>query len=113
MEEQETTSQHTKIIPALPTSEIVLKVTEIPPLDVFYSPLHEPVVRRKRKRRRVDAPEFPSGSEPMDIVWKDIPFNLAENMTRLSQFTGAYALATMDKATEVSTLLREKYERIA
>jgi len=49
----------------------------------------------------------------MDIVWRDIPFNPAENLTRLSQFMGAYATATMDKATEVSTLLREKEERIA
>ena len=46
MEEQATMPQHTEIIPALPTSEIVLKVTEIPPLDVFYSPLHKDVVRR-------------------------------------------------------------------
>lgn len=89
MEEQATTSQHTEIIPALPTSEIVLRVTEIPPINVFYSPLHKDVVRRKRKRRRVDAPKFPPGNEPMDVVWKDIPFNSTENLTRLSQFTGA------------------------
>lgn len=47
----------------------------------------------------------------MDIVWKDIPFNLAENLTRLSQFMGAYTSVTMDKATKASTLLREKEER--
>ena len=113
MEEQVTTSQHIEIIPTLPTSEIVLKVTEIPPLDVFYSPLHKAIIRRKRKRKRVDTPEFPLGYEPMDVAWKDIPFNSAENLTRLSQFTGTYASSTMDKATKVSTLLREIEERIA
>jgi len=60
--------QHAKIIPALPTSKIVLKVTKIPPFDVFYSPLHKVVVRRQRKRRSVDALEFSLGDEPMDIV---------------------------------------------
>jgi len=62
--------------------------------------------------RRVDAPEFSLGDEPTDFVWKDMPFNPVENLTRLSQFTGAYALATMDKAIEVSTLLKNKEERI-
>ena len=61
-----------------------MKVTKIPPLDVFYSPLPKVVVRRQRKRRRVDAPEFPLGNEPMDIFSKDIPFNLAKKLTRLS-----------------------------
>jgi len=41
-----------------------------------------------------------------------MPFNLDENLTRLSQFTGAYTLATMDKSTMVSTLIKEKEERI-
>lgn len=112
MEEQATTSQHTEIICTLPTLEIVLKVTEIPPLDVFYSPLHKDVVRRQRKRRRVDTPEYPPRNDPMDIVLKDIPFNPTENLTRPSQFMQAYAWATMDKANEVSTLQREKEERI-
>ena len=49
----------------------------------------------------------------MDVVWKDMPFNPIENLTGLSQFTGAYASTTMDKAIEVSTLLKEKEERIA
>ena len=113
MDEQATTSRQAEIIPALPTLEIVLKVTEITPLDVFYSPLHKVVVRRQRKRKRVETLELPPGNEPMDIVWRDIPFNPAKNLTRLSQFTGAYATTTMDKASEVSTLLREKEERIA
>lgn len=84
MDQETTTSQHVEIIPALPTSEIVLNVAEIPPLYVFYSPLHKAVVQRKRKRRRVDAPKFSLGDEPMDVVWKDMPFNSAENLTRRS-----------------------------
>jgi len=87
MEEQSIMSQHTEIIPAVATSKIVLKVTEMPPLDAFYIPLHKVSFRRQRKRRRIDTPEFPPRNEPMDIVWKDIPFNPAENLTRLSQFT--------------------------
>jgi len=42
----------------------------------------------------------------MDIVWKDIHSNPIEKLTRMSQFTGAYATATMDKATKVSVFLR-------
>jgi len=113
MDEQATTSQQTNIIPTLPTSEIILKVTEIPPLDVFYSPLHKAVVRRQTKRKRVETLELPTRNKPMDIVWRDIPFNPVEKLTRLSQLIGEHATATMKKATEVSTLLREKEERIA
>jgi len=108
MDEQGTCSQNTKIIPTLPTSEIIRKVTETPPLDVFYSPQHKAVVRRQRKRRRVETPKIPIGNEPMDIVCKDIPSNPAENLTRLSQVTRAYVIATMDKAMEVSILLWER-----
>lgn len=113
MEEQATKSQHTEIIPALPTSKIVLKVTEIPPFDVFYSPLHKAIVRRQRRRKRVDTPEFPPRNKLMGVVWKDIHFNPAENLTRLSQFIVGYASAIMDKATEVSTLLRKNEKRIS
>jgi len=35
MDEQATSLQHTEIIPALPTSKIILKVTKITPLDAF------------------------------------------------------------------------------
>jgi len=68
MEEQGTSSQNAEIIPTFLTSDIILKVTEIHPLDVFYSPLHKVVVRRQRKRRRVKTLEFPPRNEPMDIV---------------------------------------------
>lgn len=84
MEEEETNSQHIEIIPALPTLDIFLKVIEIPTLDVLYNSLHKDVVRRYRKMRRVEAPEFPPRNKPMDIGWKDIHFKSAENLTRLS-----------------------------
>ena len=55
-ESPETSCQDTEVIPAFPTDEIILKVTDIPPLDVFYNPLHKAVVRKLRKRRRIEAP---------------------------------------------------------
>lgn len=112
MDEQGTSSQNMEIIPPLPTSKIILKVIEIPHLDVFYSPLSKDVVRRQRKRRRVETLKIPPGNEPIHIVWMDIPSNLHENLTRLSQFTGAYATATMHKGIEVYILLREREEKI-
>jgi len=66
------------------------------------------VARRLRKRRRVETHEIPLGNEPMDIFWKDIPSIPTENLTKLSQFAGAYAIATIDKAIEVYILLRER-----
>lgn len=42
-----------EIILTFSTSEIVLKIEEIPPLDVFYSPKHKAVMSRSRKKRKV------------------------------------------------------------
>jgi len=39
-------TQNVEIIPVTPTSEIVLRVEEIPPQDVFYSPTYKVVVKR-------------------------------------------------------------------
>jgi len=58
MVEKGESSQHTKIILAFPTLEIILKVTEIDCLDVFYNPLHKAIIRRQRKRRRVETPQI-------------------------------------------------------
>ena len=44
IETLEIISQETKIIPTYPTNEIILKVNDIPPLYVLYSPLHKAVV---------------------------------------------------------------------
>lgn len=51
------------------------------------------------------------GSESMEVVWKDTPIDPLENVTKISQFLGAYATATIDKAAEVQLLLKEK-ERV-
>ena len=40
----------TKHIPITPSTKIMLKIEEIPLLDVFYSPQHKAVVRRQRKK---------------------------------------------------------------
>ena len=42
-----------EIISAYPTEKIVLQVEEVPSLDVFYSPSHK-VVDKRRKRKIID-----------------------------------------------------------
>lgn len=36
-------------------------------------------------------------NEPMEIVWKDLPMDPSENITKLSQYAGAYATTTIEK----------------
>lgn len=43
-----------EIIPPFPTLEVVLRVEEIPPLDIFYSPQHKAMVKRQRNKRNTD-----------------------------------------------------------
>jgi len=50
MEEGVKSTQYAEIIHVTPTSEIVLRVEEIPPLDVFYSPTHKYLVKRQRRK---------------------------------------------------------------
>lgn len=92
-----TSFQDREVIPADPTTEIVLNVIDIPRLDAFYSPLHKSVVKRQRKRRRI---ETPSEHEFMDVLWKDTQSKPIENLTRLSQFVGAYATTIGYGSTE-------------
>lgn len=40
------------------------------------------------------------------------PINPLENITKLSQFVGTYATATLDKAAEVQIFLKEKEENV-
>ena len=47
-------SQGVEIIPKDQSDEIVLHIEEIPSLDVFYNPKHRAVVKRQRKKRRLD-----------------------------------------------------------
>ena len=48
----------------------------------------------------------------MEVLWKDTPLNPIENLTRLSQFAGAYTTITMDKVAEVYILVQEKDDKI-
>ena len=48
----------------------------------------------------------------MEVIWKDTPIDPSKNITKLSQFAGAYATATIDKETEFWLLLKEKEERV-
>lgn len=86
-----------------------MKVGEIPPLDIFYSPKHRVVVKRQRKKRKIDqGPLSTPHVELMNVVWKDSEVNPSEDLTKLSQYAGAYIAKTMDKAFEISQLIREK-----
>lgn len=51
-------------------------------------------------------------NEPMDVIWKDTTMDPSNNLTKMSQFVGAYAYATIDKVVKVKQLIRKKYERI-
>lgn len=106
-----TNTQETEHILVSPSSEIILKIEEIPPLDVFYSPQHKAVVRRQSNKRKRDAMLAPE-DEPMDVLWKDPTIYPSENLTRLSQIAGAYASTMIDKTTEVQMLLKEKEDRV-
>lgn len=100
-----------KHIPIAPSSELLLNVEEIPPLDIFYSPQHKAVVRRQRKKRKLEN-TLSQDAEQLDVLWKDPASNPTENLTKLSQITGAYASATIDKASEVQQLLKEHENQI-
>ena len=50
--------------------------------------------------------------ELLDFLWKDPSTDPSTNLTRLSQVTGAYASATIDKVAEVQLLLKEKEDKI-
>ena len=41
-----------EIIPEHLSEEIVLRVEDIPPLDIFYSPKHRVVVRKKNENKK-------------------------------------------------------------
>ena len=90
-----------------------MQVEDIPPWDVFYSPKHKAVIKQQRKRRRIDQPSlFPEQTVTTNVVWKG-ECNPSDDLTKLSQYAGAYSAATMDKASEVSNLLKEKDQVIA
>ena len=45
------------------------------------------------------------------MVWKE-EFDPSDDLTKLSQYAGAYSAATIDKASEVSLLLKTKDQKI-
>lgn len=47
-------------------------------------------------------------AEQLDILWQDPTTDPTKNLTKLSQIAGAYASVTVDKASEVQQLLKEK-----
>ena len=46
------------------------------------------------------------------VVWKE-EFDPSDDLTKLSQYAGAYSAATIDKASEVTNLLKEKDQAIS
>ena len=75
-------------IPITPSSELVFKIEEIPPLDVFYSPQHKAVVRRQRKKRKLEN-VVSHDAEQLDLLWRDPTTDPTDNLTKLSQIAGA------------------------
>lgn len=97
-----------EIIPENTSDEIFLHIEEIPLSDVFYSPKHRAIIERERKKRKIDhSPLLTSQMEMMNAVSRE-EVNPSKNLTKHSQHDKAYTTATMDKASEVSNLLKEK-----
>jgi len=70
------------------------------------------MVKRQRKRRRLDQSSLlPDQTEMANVVWKE-EFNPSDDLTKLSQYDTAYLTATMDKASKVSNLLKGKDQTI-
>ena len=85
--------QDVEIIPENPTGEIMLKIEEIPPLDILYSPKHRAMVRKQRKRRRTDEDALlASQGELLNVVYKNAEVDPSEDLTKLSQYAGAIVL---------------------
>ena len=45
-------------------------------------------------------------AQQLGVLWQDPTTDPTENLTKLSQIAGAYASATIDKASEVQQLLK-------
>jgi len=98
------TQKDVEMIPENPSDEIVLHVEEIPPLYVFYSPKHKNVIKRQRKKRKLDQSSLlPAQMEITNVVWRE-KVNPSKDLTKLSQYAGEYTATTMDKASQVSNL---------
>ena len=51
-------------------------------------------------------------AKQLDVLWRDPTTNPTKNLIKLSQITGAYASATIDKASKVQQLLKAREEQI-
>lgn len=68
-----------EIILAYPTEQIVLQVEEIPSLDIFYSPSHKAVVKR-----RIDETVSDLTNESVEVLWKDPLVDPTKHLTKPS-----------------------------
>lgn len=110
---KETTRRGIEIISENPLGELTLNIEEIPPLDVFYSPKHTVVVKRQRKKRKIDQTSSTTPqSKLMNVIWKDLEVNPSKDLIKLSQFVGTYTTARNGKATRVNQLIKEKDQKI-
>lgn len=57
-----------EIIPSYPTSQVVLRIEEIPSLDIFYSLAHKSMIRRQRKKIKVYSLAATPEIESMEVV---------------------------------------------
>ena len=70
------------------------------------------MVKRQRKRRRTDQPSlFPEQTVTGNVLWKE-EFDPSDDLTKLSQYVGSYSAVTIDKASDVSSLLKTKDQEI-
>ncbi len=68
-------------IPISPSSELMLKIEEIPPFDVFYSPQQKGTVRRQRKKRKLEN-VLSHDAEQLDILWQDPTTDPTANLSQ-------------------------------
>lgn len=101
--------KHVENIPAFPSSEVVLRIKDIPPQDIFYIPQYKVVVKRERKKRNIDHSQalVPDNSS-FEVLWKVSTTTPTKELGRITQFKGVYASATIDTTTEVQKLLKDK-----
>jgi len=74
-----------EVILIVPISEIILRVEDILPLDIFHSPKHHVVVSQQKKKRRMEqSQELLPRSVPLDVVRKDYQANLSNDLAKIS-----------------------------
>lgn len=107
--------KYVEVILAFLTSEVTLNVEENCPLDIFYNSQHTMVVKRGRKKIKLEKSQssIPIKIYSFEVLWNGSSTTPSEELGKLTQFTGAYASTTIDKATKFQELLKEKEETVA